>query len=246
MSFGVKRFFSICALAACAAVASPASAQNTMSANVQNADVFDGISIEQLNAIFSASTLNGEALTIIERQTPEGVPYLAMTAPSLPMVIFISGVAESYSGEGDGVFAGASFFTTVNLNSITQIDVNEFNLNQKLVKLVPTGQQITFYAVDRLAAGGVTDANLISSLIPFLDGLNALATLASTQTVGFDPEASAPAIEFAVEYKEGVLNLNAPNTALPKGKMANTKILSGRFDDPNTDRMIAQFIESQR
>lgn len=231
MGMGQNRLLlSICG-ALCALVSVPAAAQNSLVGNVRSDDVFDGITTEQLKSIFGATKFNDDNFTIVERQIPNGGTYLALSAPTLPFTLLVSGIGETYSGKGDGIYAGIALFTTVNLNSFSQSEINEFNMRHKFVKLIPE-ESGSVLAVEFAAAGGVTKTAVVLALIPFFGGIEGLLDMAEMQTVNYKPDSKTPHIPAA---------LQGQNIVFTGGTSAQLELLTIGHDDMRSQRLIENF-----
>ena len=210
--------------------ATQAWSQNAMQTNTRTDNVYDGVTYAQLLALFSDTSFNDAPFTIIEHGTPNGSAYFSLTSPQLPFAIYVTGAEEGFSGEGDGIYAGFALFTTLKLNNFTQSHVNEFNYRSKFVKFSP-GQTDGIFSVEQLAAGGITDKAMVSTLIPFFGGLTRLVAMASEaqNTVSYETDSAVTWSQdgYAVRFAEPPL--------LP------SKISTGSFDDLSKERLIRDF-----
>ncbi|GJL93909.1 MAG: hypothetical protein DHS20C05_03140 [Hyphococcus sp.] len=194
--------------------------------------VYDGITLDQVQNIFANTSYNGTDFTVVKRQTDEDISYLAITAPDLPFAIFLSVIEESYSGSGDGVYAGIGMFTPVKTHTITQDDINQFNLRHNFVKLTP-GQSGSLYGIDVLMAGGMSEEGVVLSLIPFFGGLKSFIDLATTQTVSNDNAQPTPKI---------VSNLSGRDLVFDKISISQTETLILDVHDIRSERLVEEFV----
>ncbi|MEZ5894360.1 MAG: hypothetical protein R3C58_14610 [Parvularculaceae bacterium] len=204
-------------------------AQNALATNVQNAAVFDGVTLAQVQSVFANTKFNDESFIVTQRQTSAGTPYLAVTAASLPFTIFMSGANEEFSGDGDGVYAGVIFFTPMNLTSFGHADIHEFNRIHKFVKLTPIDNNFA-YSVEMLAAGGVTEGAIVNALVPFFNGIESILTIVTTQTVSYDAPRS-------------IATIDGGGISIAAGAFSGASKLNNMAPDPNEERRIQSFAD---
>lgn len=215
-----------------------AGAQNAMAANTRTDTVYDGVTFEQLKSFFSDTVINGSAMTLTEQVEPGRIPYFSLTSPQLPFVIYVSGVEEAYSGEGDGVYAGFALFTTLRIDSLTQNDVNTFNYQAKFAKYIPS-QTSGILSVELLAAGGVTQKTAVTAVLPFFSGLSHLIDMASASANTVNYESGGYDIRGEVTWLDGAY---AVQYADPP--MLPSKISTSSISDMADDRLIRDFVET--
>lgn len=165
-------------------MAAPAAfAQNAFS-NVKAANVYDGISMAQLEEIFSNLILNDSEVTVIRRTTSSGVPYLVLASPALGLEVNVGGINGTYGGSDAELFEGILFITGFDADQFSGFDSDEINRERFYVKFIQT-PGVGMIRSEMVAAGGVTVYAILNAFAVHTIGVDNILSSSVGTTVSY-------------------------------------------------------------
>jgi hypothetical protein len=202
--------------------------------------LYDGISIAELRSMVSNLTINGQAVVITQRATPEGAPYLEITSDQIgaPMVASLIGAGYNRATSGAHGFQWLIF-----LNQAPRADatfINEFNQIEPYVKLYAPSPGTIMLKGEFVAAGGVTEVNIAAATAAFFIGMDALGeALTAPNTIA---SADAGKIKVSVARVGGDKRVPAANIA--ELKIANLRSILGGGDTAVLDILVHATVDT--